>query len=188
MPLTPGSKGRAFAMAVAVMLFAFSAAPSLGQSVRYPPSKKIDVVDDYHGTAVADPYRWLENAKAEDTQAWVAAQNQLTFSYLEKIPARPAIAKRLTELWNYPKYTVPTREGERYFFSKNDGLQNQAVLYMQERLEGEAQVVIDPNTLSADGTVALTNQVCSKDGKLLAYGLSNAGSDWQFVNTRNKTF
>jgi prolyl oligopeptidase len=155
------------------------------QSWKYPASQKVAVVDNYHGTEVADPYRWLEDAESEETQAWVAAQNELTFSYLENIPAREQIKKRLLELWNFPKYTVPVREGQRYFFSKNDGLQNQAVLYMQERWDGEARVVIDPNKLSADGTIALTNQVVSKDGKLLAYGLSSRGSDWQEIKIRN---
>lgn len=155
------------------------------QPLQYPHSKKAEVIDDYHGVRVADPYRWLEDAEAEDTQAWVAAQNKLTFSYLEKISSRPAIKQRLTELWNYPRYSVPVREGGRYFYTKNDGLQNQAVLYLQEKLEGEARVVLDPNQLSADGTVALTNQAYSKDGGLLAYGLSSRGSDWQEIKIRN---
>jgi prolyl oligopeptidase len=155
------------------------------QPLKYPASKTVAVVDDYHGTAVADPYRWLEDADAEDTQAWVAAQNQLTFSYLQAIPARETIKRRLTELWNYPKYGPPVKEGGRYFFTKNDGLQNQSVLYVQDKLDGPPRPLIDPNTLSADGTIAMTTWTASVNGKHVAYGLSRGGSDWQEVKIRN---
>jgi prolyl oligopeptidase len=149
-----------------------------------PFTRRDDIVDDYHGTKVADPYRWLENPASEETLAWVEAQNALMSHYINTIPARGQIQSRLTSLWDYPKYSVPVRKGNHYFFSKNTGLQNQSVLYMQETLQSEAIVVIDPNTFSEDGTIALTNQVVSKDGKLLAYGISSGGSDWQEIKIR----
>lgn len=165
-----------------LMLFISSA---IAQPLKYPASKTVEVIEDYHGTKVADPYRWLETAEAEDTQGWVAEQNRLTFSFLDGIPARAAIKKRLTELWNYPKYSVPLKEGKRYFFTKNDGLQNQSVLYVQDGLVAEPRLLLDPNLLSTDGTVALTNQAYSKDGNRLAYGLSGSGSDWQEIKIRD---
>jgi prolyl oligopeptidase len=152
-------------------------------SIRFS-ARTDSVVDDYHGVKVADPYRWLEDSDGAETKAWVKAQSRLTSAYLAAIPARGKIKARLTKLWNYPRYSVPEKEGGRYFFSKNDGLQNQAVLYTQKSLDGKPSIVIDPNKLSKDGTVALTNQEFSKDGALLAYGLSRSGSDWQEVRTR----
>jgi prolyl oligopeptidase len=155
------------------------------QKLTYPPARRDSVVDDYFGTKVPDPYRWLENADSPETQAWVDAENKLTHSYLNAVPAREKIKARLTELMNFPRYTTPTREGGRYFFSKNDGLQNQSVLYMQKTLTGEPEVVLDPNKLSPDGTIALTLESFSKDGKLLAYALSKSGSDWQEIKILN---
>jgi prolyl oligopeptidase len=151
----------------------------------YPPARKSDVVTDYFGTKVADPYRWLEDEDSPETIGWVNAENELTRSFLDAVPARAKIEKRIKELWNYPRYSLPYKKGDRYFFSKNDGLQNQSVLYMQKSLDGEAVVVIDPNKLSEDGTVALTNQAYSRDGTLLAYGLSSSGSDWQEIRIRD---
>jgi len=145
----------------------------------YPESLRVDQVDDYHGVEVADPYRWLEDLDSEPTRAWVAAQNQVTSAYLAAIPERHAIRERLTQLWNYERYGVPIRHGGRYFFTRNDGLQDQNVLYRLDTLGGEPKVVLDPNTLSQDGTVALSEMSFSEDGKLVAYGLSSAGSDWQ---------
>ena len=142
-------------------------------------SPKGDTVEDYHGTKVADPYRWLEDPESDETKAWVEEQNEVTFDYLKSIPYREQIRERLTKLWDYPKYSAPYKKGGRYFFSKNDGLQNQSVLYMQETLESEPVLVLDPNTFSADGTVALTGSSLSEDGRLLAYGTSSSGSDWQ---------
>lgn len=142
-------------------------------------TRKGDVVDDYHGAKVADPYRWLEDPQSEETNAWVEEQNEVTFAYLKSIPYREQIRERLTELWDYPRYSAPYKKGGRYFFSKNDGLQNQSVLYMQETLQSEPVVVLDPNTFSTDGTVALTGSSLSEDGLLLAYGTSSSGSDWQ---------
>lgn len=151
----------------------------------YPPARQGDWSDDFHGTAVADPYRWLEDPDSPETQAWVAAQNDLTASFLQAIPARERIKARLTELWDYPKYSGARKEGERYFFFKNEGLQNQSVLYMLRSLDGEPVEVLDPNTLSDDGTVALTSVVWSVDGTLLAYATSSSGSDWQEVRIRD---
>ncbi|WCJ61204.1 prolyl oligopeptidase family serine peptidase [Fontisphaera persica] len=151
----------------------------------YPSTRKLDHWDDYHGQRIADPYRWLEDADSPETKAWIEAQNRVTFALLESIPERAAIRQRLTELWNYERYGVPARQGERYFFSKNDGLQNQSVLYTAATLEAPPRVLLDPNRLSADGTVALAGSAVSEDGRWLAYGLSGAGSDWQTWKVRN---
>ena len=145
----------------------------------YPPAKTVDVVDDYHGTKVPDPYRWLEDPDSPETRAWIEAENKLTEEFLSRIPVRDKIRERLTELWNYPKYSAPFKEGGRYFFSKNDGLQNQSVLYVQESLDAEPRVLLDPNKLSEDGTVALGGLSVSRDGKLLAWATNVSGSDWR---------
>jgi prolyl oligopeptidase len=153
---------------------------------QYPAARRDDsVVDDYHGTKVADPYRWLENSDDPETRAWIDAQNELTFAYLDKIPDRAAIATRITELWNYEKYGLPYQKGKRWFFTKNDGLQNQSVLYWATSLDAKPKVLLDPNTLAADGTVALAGASISDDGKLLAYGLQTAGSDWTTWKVRD---
>src|SRR6266567_505037 len=149
-----------------------------------PSARRDDVIEDYHGVKVADPYRWLEDPAAPDTLAWVEAQNAITEQYIASIPAREGIRTRMTALWDYPKYSVPSKKGAHYFFSKNSGLQNQSVLYKQDSLQDEAKVVIDPNILSEDGTTALITQSFSKDGTLLAYGLSEHGSDWQEIRMR----
>ncbi|NEO72813.1 prolyl oligopeptidase family serine peptidase, partial [Moorena sp. SIO3H5] len=153
--------------------------PSTSQPLNYPKSRKADQVDDYHGTLVADPYRWLEDPDSEETKAWVEAQNQVTFGYLSEIPTRETLKQRITKLWNYEKYSTPFKKGDRYFYFKNNGLQNQSVLYTLTSLDAEPTLLLDPNTLSEDGTVALSGLAISKDGKLLAYGLSRSGSDWQ---------
>lgn len=155
------------------------------QSLTYPVSRKMNQVDNYHGTEVADPYRWLEDPDSKETAAWVEAQNKLTFGYLNQIPYREKLKQRLTKLWDYEKYGIPFKEGSRYFYFKNDGLQNQSVLYTQTSLDSEANVLIDPNKLSADGTVALSGLSISDDGKFLAYGLSTSGSDWQEWKVRS---
>lgn len=155
-----------------------------GQKIEYPITKTGDVVDDYHGTQVADPYRWLEDDNAEDTKAWVTAQNEVTFNYLNRIPQRDKIKTRLTELWNYEKFDAPENKGGRYFFKKNDGLQNQSVLYVQESLDAEARVLFDPNKLSEDGTIAMSTWEVSPDGSYLAYALSSGGSDWRELHVR----
>ncbi|MFO7932775.1 MAG: prolyl oligopeptidase family serine peptidase [Bacteroidales bacterium] len=145
----------------------------------YPETKKVDTVDVYFGTEVSDPYRWLEDDMSEETTAWVKAQNEITFSYLETIPFREDLRERMTEIWNYPKMGVPHREGNLYFYSYNTGLQNQSAIYMKKELDSEGEVILDPNTFSKDGTVALSVFSESRDTKYAAYGISRAGSDWQ---------
>ncbi|MCI0486232.1 MAG: prolyl oligopeptidase family serine peptidase [Blastocatellia bacterium] len=154
------------------------ASQNAGEKLVYPVTKKLEQYDDYHGTKVADPYRWLEDADSAETRAWVEAQNKVTFAYLDRIPARPRIKERLTKLWNYEKYGTPFKQGGRYFYFKNDGLQNQSVLYTVTSLDGNPKVLLDPNTLSSDGTVALAGLSITDDGKLMAYGLAASGSDW----------
>jgi prolyl oligopeptidase len=155
------------------------------QPLTYPTISKSDQIDNYHGTVVADPDRALEDPDTEETKAWVEAQNQVTFSYLNEIPAREKIKQRLTKLWDYEKYGTPFKEGESYFYFKNDGLQNQSVLYTLPTLESEPRVLLDPNQLSEDGTVALSGIAISENGQLLAYGLSSSGSDWQEWKVRD---
>jgi prolyl oligopeptidase len=155
------------------------------KKISYPIARKSDQVDDYHGVKVADPYRWLEDLDSDETSKWVEAENKLTFSFLESVPARTAIKERLTKLWNYEKYGVPFKEGSRYFYTRNSGLQNQSVLYTVTALNGEPQLVLDPNTLSSDGTVALSGLQVSNGGKFLAYSLSASGSDWQEWKVRD---
>jgi prolyl oligopeptidase len=162
-----------------------SAAPAAAQTLQYPPARKSDVVDDYHGTKVPDPYRWLEDPDAAESRAWIEAENRLTNAYLAAIPARVAIRERLTKLWNYPKYGAPFRKAGRYFFFKNDGLQNQSVLYQQASLAATPEALLDPNLLSADGTVAVSTVAVSEDGRLLAYGTSASGSDWEEFRVRD---
>lgn len=153
--------------------------------MRYPVSKTVDVVDDYHGTEVADPYRWLEDPDSEETRAWVQSQVECTDAYLATLPFRSAIAKRIEELWDYERYGTPFRVGERYFWFKNDGLQNQSVLHVQEALDGPSRVLLDPNGLSEDGTVALGGMSIREDGRYLAYSLSESGSDWRTWHVRD---
>ncbi len=150
------------------------------QRMKYVETRKVDHVEELHGVKVADPYRWLEDdvRQSKEVADWVAAQNKVTFGFLEAIPQRDTIRKRLTELWNYEKYGVPFQSGGRYFYFKNDGLQNQSVLYRLDTLKSEPQVLIDPNTWSKDGTVALASTSFSDDGMLLAYSVAEAGSDW----------
>jgi prolyl oligopeptidase len=150
----------------------------LNAQIKYPVTKKTDVTDNYHGKVVADPYRWLEDDNSTETKLWVALQNKVTFNYLNQIPFRKEIRNRLEELWNYPKYSAPAKEGSYYYFYKNDGLQNQAVLYRQKGLDGAPEVFMDPNTLSKEGIAALGNVSFSKSSKFCAYTVSKAGSDW----------
>jgi prolyl oligopeptidase len=151
----------------------------------YPQARRSDQVDDYHGTKVADPYRWLEDTDSLETHTWVEAENKLTFGYLEQLPYRQAIRDRLTKLWNYERFTVPGQHGGRYFFEHNNGLENQNVLLVAESLNAEPRVLLDPNALSSDGTVALAGTATSDDGKLMAYGLATSGSDWNEWHVRN---
>lgn len=159
--------------------------------LQYPFTKKVDVVEDYYGTKVADPYRWLEDDNSAETKAWVAEQNKVTFGYLSKIPFRNKVQKRLEEMWNYPRYSSPVKKGNYYYFFKNDGLQNQSVIYRHKGLDGKPEVFFDPNKLSDDGTAALGSWSYSKSGKYVGYTVALSGSDWQeaFVldaETKNK--
>src|SRR3989475_260677 len=155
------------------------------QTLQYPPARKGDVVDDYHGTRVADPYRWLEDPDSPESRGWIDAENRLTEGYLSQIPERAALRKRLTALWNYPKNGAPFHQAGRYFFFKNDGLQNQSVLYKQASLTARPETLLDPNLLSEDGTVAVSTLAASEDGRLLAYGTSASGSDWEEFRVRD---
>ena len=150
-------------------------------ALTYPESKKVDQVDDYFGTKVADPYRWLEDDNSEDVKAWVAEQNEVTFNYLGRIPFRDKLKDRITELYNYPKYSSPFRAGDYYFFYKNDGLQNQWVIYYQKGLDGEPEVFIDPNKLSKDGTIKIGLMGFSTDDRYVAISRSESGSDWREI-------
>ena len=166
-------------LSIMTLLSAAQTAPT------YPQARRGDQVDDYHGTKVADPYRWLEDTDAAETHSWVEAENKLTFGYLEQIPYRQAIHDRLTKLWNYERFTTPSQYGGRYFFQHNTGLQNQNVLLVAESLSAEPRVLLDPNTLSADGTVALAGDAISDDGKLMAYAIATSGSDWTEWHVRD---
>lgn len=150
-------------------------------TVKYPATATVDHSDDYHGTAIADPYRWLEVDTAQDVEAWVKEQNAVTFGYLENIPFRKKIEERLTELLNYPRLSSPFRAGDYYFFYKNDGLQNQAVIYYQKGLDGEPEVFIDPNTWSEAGTTAISLVGFSEDDRYVAFTVADAGSDWRKI-------
>ncbi|MEN7549593.1 prolyl oligopeptidase family serine peptidase [Rapidithrix thailandica] len=152
--------------------------PEKVQSFQYPQTPKVDTVDSYFGQEVADPYRWLEDDNSEETKLWVTAQNELTQSYLSEIPFRDKIRQRLEKLYNYPRFSAPFRVGEYYFFSKNDGLQNQSVIYFQKGLDGEPEVFLDPNALSKDGTVTSSIASISKDDKYAAIKVNRSGSDW----------
>ncbi|MGH7452104.1 MAG: prolyl oligopeptidase family serine peptidase, partial [bacterium] len=169
-----------FALGILAFLIAIGFTVSAkAQALQYPKTVKVDHTDTYFGVTVPDPYRWLEDDNSPETAKWVEEQNKVTFAYLEKIPYRATIKARLEKLYNYPKYSAPFRKGEYFFFSKNDGLQNQSVLYVQKGLEGKPEVLLDPNTFSADGTTRLGAFALSKDGKYAAYGISRSGSDWQ---------
>lgn len=152
----------------------------LDMTVNYPETKKVDTVDVYFGDSIQDPYRWLEDDNSEETKAWVKAQNEVTFGYLDKIPFRKQIKERMEKLWNYEKISAPFKEGDYTYFSKNDGLQNQSVLYRKDK-NGKEEVFLDPNTFSKDGTTSLGGINFSKDGSLVAYAISEGGSDWRKV-------
>lgn len=156
------------------------ATPELDMSVTYPETKKVDTVDTYFGEQIADPYRWLEDDRSAETEAWVKAQNEVTFGYLEKIPFRKQLKERMEKLWNYEKISAPFKEGNYTYFYKNNGLQNQSVLYRKDQ-SGKEEIFLDPNTFSKDGTTSLGGINFSKDGSLVAYAISEGGSDWRKV-------
>lgn len=159
-----------FLIATAIFVLMSCKGPEKSQ-IQYPETKKGDVADNYFGTSVPDPYRWLEDDMSEETAAWVAAQNQVTFGYLETIPYRDELRTRLEKMWNYEKFGRPFNEGEYTYFFKNDGLQNQSVLYRQKG-DSEPEVFLDPNKFSEDGTTSLAEMDFSKDGSLVAYSIS----------------
>lgn len=170
----------------ASLLLCFMTTISTAQSLTYPETRKDgSIIDEYHGTKVADPYRWLEDDNSDETKAWVKSQNEVTFGYLKAIPQRAKIRERLEKAWNYERTGVPFEHGGKWFFNRNSGLQNQSVLHVTESLEAEARVLLDPNTLSKDGTTSLTEAAPSEDGKWLVYGVSKAGSDWQEFRVRD---
>ena len=167
-----------YRVSFAFLIFMSFSINSLSQTViKYPNAKKVEQTDDYHGVKVSDPYRWLEEVDSADTKSWVDVQNKITFDYLATIPQREQLKKRLTELWNYEKYSAPFKVGKNYFYYKNDGLQNQSVLYIASSINDPGKVFFDPNKLSADGTAALSGMSFTDDGKLVAYGVAIAGSD-----------
>ena len=169
----------------AVTLAALIATGAQAQSLNYPATRMVDQIDGYHDTAVADPYRWLEDDNSADTKAWVIAQNEVSERFLAAMPQRIPTRKLYTELYNYEKFGIPFQEGGRYFWSRNTGLQQQSVLYTAKSLIDVPAVAIDPNAMSKDGTLALTGTVPSRDGRLLAYGVAGAGSDWQTWKVRD---
>jgi prolyl oligopeptidase len=166
-------------------LLVLSACSPTDTPIQYPETDRGDVVDVYFGEEVADPYRWLEDLDGDATAAWVEAQNAISFPYLEAIPQRKAIKERLTELWDYERYGTPEKEGGRYFYERNDGLQNQEVLYVADAIDADPRMLIDPNTFSEDATVALASWAPSPDGKWLAYSTSDGGTDWKTWRIRN---
>ncbi len=162
-----------------IVFLLYACVNSSKTEIVYPVTQKGDTVDNYFGVEVADPYRWLEDDNSAETAAWVEAQNEVTFGYLEQIPYRHKIKNRLEEIWNYPKYSSPFKIAGKYYYYKNDGLQNQYVLYTQESIDGEPEALIDPNTFSDDGTVAMSGAYFSNTGDYLGYSISTAGSDWR---------
>lgn len=176
------SRGRFFVVTTLVATFllcGFTASFTAEKPLVYPKAQKSDQVDDYHGTRVPDPYRWLEDDKSPETQQWIEAQVKLANEYLSKIPVRQRIKERITELWNYERISTPTRAGKYYFFFKNDGLQEHSIVYIQEGMEGKPEVFLDPHTFSTDGSVSLADFSISHDDKYVGYGISRGGSDWR---------
>lgn len=170
---------------LAVLVSMLSVSIPAQKAFEYPKAKKVDQVDDFHGTKVQDPYRWLEQTGSPDAQAWIADENKITDAYLASIPERAKIKARLTELWNYERFSAPSKIGNKYIYSKNDGLQNQSVLYIADSINDPGKVFFDPNKLSTDGTAALSGSSFTDDGKIWGYGISRSGSDrteWKFMN------
>jgi prolyl oligopeptidase len=165
--------------AIALLIFMSLNAASYAQTkIEYPQTRKVEQSDDYHGTKISDPYRWLEDDNSAETKAWVEAQNKVTFAYLNSIPERAKIKARLTELWNYEKYSAPNEKGGKYFYSKNDGLQNQFVLYVSDSVKDAGRILLDPNKLSTDGTVALQRSLDFRRRQAAGLRLVGSGSDW----------
>jgi len=184
--LTLGIYASLFLLNLHQSILALAQDPAM--TIAYPTSKVVDQIDDYHGTKISDPFRWLEDLDSQDTKSWVTQQNQVTFDYLERIPARSRFKERLTKLWNFERFGLPRQYGDVYFYTYNNGLQNQNVLYTAKTLDpsglAQQKLVLDPNLLSNDGTVALSGYVPSDDGSLLAYGVAQSGSDWNIWRVR----
>ena len=164
---------------------AFADSPTITAELRYPIARRGDQIDDYHGAKVADPYRWMEDVDSPETRAWVEAQAKLSSDYLAAIPGREQIARRLKEIFNYERWRAPEKRGSQWFYRHNDGLQNQWVLFTTTSPNQPARVLLDPNALAKDGTIALKATNYSDDGRLMAYGLSEAGSDWEVWRVRD---
>ena len=178
--------GKRWILAVPVWLIGASACRQASlPKVSYPATQKGNVVEDYFGTKVADPYRWMEDLDSKQVADWVAAENRVTFDYLARLPMREHFRRRITELWDYPKVTIPVREGGRYFYEKNSGLQRQSPVYVRSSLAAPATLVLDPNVISPDGSVSLAQWAPSHNGRLLAYGLSEGGADWRTIHVRD---
>src|SRR5690242_1757974 len=178
--------GKRWLLAIASWLIgASSCSEAPLPKVSYPKTYKGDAVDDYFGTKVPDPYRWMVDLDSKQVADWVAAQNKLTFDYLSKLRMREHFRRRITELWDYAKTTIPVREGGRYFYSKNSGLQRQSPVYMRSGLTAPATLLLDPNAISADGSISLAQWTPSHNGRLLAYGLSEGGADWRTLHVRD---
>jgi prolyl oligopeptidase len=176
-----------FLVLLPILLCTCGAMPTTEMTMSYPTAPRGEVVDSYHGVQVADPYRWLEELDSPETRRWIEAENRLTEHFLTHLPKREAIRQRLTELWDHERYGVPWKRGGHYFYARNDGLQNQSVIHVQERLDDTPRVLLDPNILSKDGTVALSGSAVSPDGRYFAYALSEAGSDWKQWRVRDIT-
>jgi prolyl oligopeptidase len=172
-------------LTILIALSYFSAFTKEERSFSYPGARKSDQADDYHGTKVADPYRWLEDPDSAESRAWIESENKVTFDFLEKIPQRDGIKRRITQLWDYEKFGVPFKEKDRYFINRNTGLQNQNVLFVGSNLTEKPRELLDPNILAKDGTIALGGLAVSDDGRLMAYGLAASGSDWQTWKVRD---
>ncbi len=153
--------------------------------VSYPPTPKDNIVNDYFGTKVPGPYQWMEDLNSKAVTDWVAAEDRATFDYIAKLPLREHFLRRVTQLWDYPKASIPVREGGLYFYSKNSGLERQSPVYLRSTLGGLAKLVLDPNMMSPDGSMALAQWRSSRDGRLLAYGVSEGGADWETLHVRN---
>jgi prolyl oligopeptidase len=183
--LRPASYFRQGLLAACIIAIAACSRQSTFTKVSYPTTSKDDIVDDYFGTKVPAPYQWMEDLDSKQVADWIAAQNKVTFDYLAKLPLREHFGKRITELWDYPKVSIPVREGGRYFYSKNSGLQRQSPVYMRPSLTEPTTLVLDPNQLSPDGSISLSQWEPSRDGKQLAYGLSEGGADWETLHVRD---
>src|SRR5262249_38634869 len=171
-------------VAFALSVFFLAAIVTVVGQLAYPSARKGDTVDDYFGTKIADPYRWMEDLNSPELKRWIDAENTVTFKYLDSLPGRAEMRARITELWNYPKVSVPRFEGRRWFYTRNSGLQRQSVVFTRETLSGPETVVIDPNQLSPDGSLALSSWQPSPDGQHIAYGQSEGGSDWSTYYVR----